>query len=120
MAGVESRNLDAPDETRTPDKALLQLVKLGGAGVGRATFQPGWKWSESIKPIAGTNSCQVHHLGVSMAGLLHVVHDDGSEADIAAGEVYEIQPGHDAWVVGDEPAVAIEFDASTVATFAKE
>lgn len=120
MAGVETRNIDTPDETRTPPNALLQIVKLGGAGVGRGTFQPGWKWSESIKPIVGTDSCQVHHLGVMMAGRMHVVHDDGSEADIGAGQVYEIQPGHDAWVVGDEAAVGIEFDAATVATFAKE
>ncbi|MGH9278108.1 MAG: cupin domain-containing protein [Acidimicrobiales bacterium] len=120
MAGVESRSLDAPEETRTPPKALLELVNLGGAKVGRATFEPGWKWSESIKPIVGTESCAVHHLGIILSGQLHVVHDDGSEADIDAGEVYEIQPGHDAWVVGDEPAVAVEFDSSTVATFAAQ
>jgi hypothetical protein len=119
MAGVESRNLDAPDETRNPDKVLIQIVKLAGAGVGRGTFQPGWKWSESIKPIVGTESCQVHHLGVMLEGRMHVLHDDGSEADIGPGEVYEIQPGHDAWVVGDEAAVGIEFDPTAVATFAK-
>jgi hypothetical protein len=121
MAGVETRNLDAPDETRTPEKTLLQIVKLGGrTGVGRATFQPGWKWSESIKPVVGTDSCQVHHLGVLLAGSMHVVHDDGSEVDVGTGEVYEIQPGHDAWVLGDEPVVAVEFDPTTVETFAKE
>ena len=120
MAGVESRNLDAPDETRTPDKALLQLLRLGGASVGRGTFEPGWKWSESIKPVVATGSCQVHHLGVIMSGQMHVVHDDGSEADIATGEVYEIQPGHDAWVVSNERVVAVEFDPTAVATFAKE
>jgi len=119
MAGVTSRNLDTPDETRTPDKTLLQLVGLDGAKVGRGTFQPGWKWSECIKPIVGTESCQVHHLGVILGGTMHVVHDDGSEVDIATGEVYEIQPGHDAWVVGDEPVVALEFDASAAATFAR-
>jgi hypothetical protein len=120
MAGVETRNLDAPDETRTPDKVVLQLAKLGTTQVGRGTFEPGWRWSESIKPIAGTDSCQVHHLGVLTAGRMHVVHDDGSEADISAGEVYEIQPGHDAWVIGDESVVAVEFDPATVAVFAKE
>jgi hypothetical protein len=120
MAGVETRNLDAPDETRTPDKVVLQLVKLGTTQVGRGTFEPGWKWSESIKPIVGTDSCQVHHLGVLVAGQMHVVHDDGSEVDIATGEVYEIQPGHDAWVVGDEAAVGIEFDPSAAASFARE
>jgi hypothetical protein len=120
MAGVTSRNLDTPDETRTPDKTVLQLVQLDGAKVGRATFQPGWKWSECIKPVAGTDSCQVHHLGVITTGAMHVVHDDGSEIDISAGDVYEIQPGHDAWVVGDEAVVAFEFDSTAVSTFAKE
>ena len=99
---------------------MLQLVQLDGAKAGRATFQPGWKWSECIKPVAGTDSCQVHHLGVITSGTMHVVHDDGSEIDVSAGEVYEIQPGHDAWVVGDEAVVAFEFDSSAVATFAKE
>jgi hypothetical protein len=120
MAGVESRSLDEPDETRTPDKVTLHLVKLGGAAVGRGTFQPGWKWSESIKPIVGTESCQVHHIGVITAGRMHIVHEDGSETDISAGDVYEIQPGHDAWVVGDEAAVAIEFDPVTAASFGRE
>lgn len=119
MAGVTSRNLDTPDETRTPDKSLLQLVSLEDAKAGRGTFQPGWKWSECIKPVVGTDSCEVHHFGVIMSGTMHVVHDDGSEAEVSAGEVYEIQPGHDAWVVGDEPVVAYEFDASAVTTFAK-
>lgn len=119
MAGVTSRNLDTPDETRTPDKSLVQVVSLEGTKVGRATFQPGWKWSECIKPVVGTESCEVHHLGVLMSGTMHVVHNDGSEAEVAAGEVYEIQPGHDAWVVGESPVVAYEFDASAVATFAK-
>ena len=120
MAGVTTRNLDTPDETRTPDKSLLQLVTLEGANVGRGTFQPGWKWSECIKPIVGTDACEMHHLGVIMSGTMHVVHNDGSEAEVGAGEVYEIQPGHDAWVVGDETVVALEFDAGAVATFAKE
>jgi len=119
MAGVTSRNLDTPDETRTPDKTLLQIVSLEGAKVGRGTFQPGWKWSECIKPIVGTESCQVHHLGVILGGTMHVLHDDGSEVEVIAGEVYEIEPGHDAWVVGDEPVVALEFDASAAATFAR-
>jgi hypothetical protein len=119
MAGVTSRNLDTPDETRAPDKSLIQIASLGSAKVGRATFQPGWKWSECIKPVVGGESCQVHHLGVMTGGTLHVVHNDGSEADLTAGEVYEIQPGHDAWVVGDEAVVAYEFDAGAVATYAQ-
>ena len=119
MAGVATRNFDAPDTTRTPDKAVVAVVDVGGATVGRATFQPGWRWSESIKPIVGGDSCQVHHLGVLIAGQMHVVHDDGSESDLHAGDVYNIQPGHDAWVVGDEVAVGVEFDAATAAGFAQ-
>ena len=94
-------------------------MRVGGTTVGRATFQPGWRWSEAIKPIVGTGHCEAHHLGILLAGTLHVVHADGSEGDIGAGEVHSIQPGYDAWVVGDEPAVGVEFDASTVATFGK-
>ena len=119
MAGVESRNFESPDETRRPEKTTVEMVNLGGVTVGRATLEPGWRWSETIKPIVGTDNCEVHHLGVVLSGQVHVVHSDGSEADIVAGDVYDIQPGHDAWVVGDEPAVAVEFDAATAAQFAK-
>jgi hypothetical protein len=81
--------------------------------------QPGWRWSECIKPIVGGESCQSHHVGVLISGAMHVVHNDGTESDIATGSGYVIEPGHDAWVVGDAPAVAYEFDSSTAATFAK-
>jgi hypothetical protein len=120
MAGVEIRNFDSPDETRRPEKTTLELVTVAGTTVARGTMQPGWRWSENIKPIVGTDSCQVRHLGVVLSGRIHVVHEDGSEGDIAAGDVFDIQPGHDAWVVGDEPYVGVEFDQKTVATFAKE
>lgn len=82
------------------------------------TAQPGWKWSECIKPVAGTDTCQVNHLGVAVSGGLHVVHDDGSEVDLAPGDAYTIAPGHDAWVTGTEPFVAYEFDTSAATTFA--
>ena len=120
MAGIEKKSLDTPDETRTPPKATVEVVTVGGATVGRATLQPGWRWSESIKPIAGTEDCQVHHLGVVLSGRIHVVHSDGSEGDLGPGDIYSIQPGHDAWVLGDEPMVGIEFDTATARTFAKE
>ena len=119
MAGVETRSFESPDDTRTPDKTKLEIVNVGGRIVGRGTLQPGWRWSEAIKPLVGTDSCEVHHLGVLLSGRMHVVHNDGSEGDVAPGEVYNIQAGHDAWVVGDEPVVAIEFDPSAVETFAK-
>lgn len=117
MAGVEARDFSAPDETRTPEKTKVEIVNLAGGQIGRYTFQPGWRWSECIKPGAGTDSCQVDHIGYFISGRLHVIHDDGSETDVGAGDVYRIGPGHDAWVVGDEPAVTVEFQGA--ATYAK-
>ena len=117
MPGVEARDFTSPDETRTPDKTTVELVNLGGGQIGRYTFQPGWRWSECIKPVVGTDSCQVEHIGYCLSGSIHAVHDDGSEADVSAGEVYRIAPGHDAWVVGDEPMVAVEFQGA--ANYAK-
>jgi hypothetical protein len=118
MASLQAKSFDAPDETRSPEKTTIAVLNLGGSKVARMTAQPGWRWSECIKPIAGTDSCQVHHLGVVVGGSLHIVHDDGTEADAGVGEAYEIQPGHDAWVVGDEPFVAYEFDTAAASSFA--
>ncbi len=113
MPGIESRDFTAPDEVRTPDKTTVELVNIAGGQVGRYTFQPGWRWSECIKPVVATESCQVGHLGYAVSGRLHVMHDDGTEVDVAPGDVYRIAPGHDAWVVGDEPAVFVEFQGAT-------
>lgn len=118
MAGVEKANFDSPDETRTPENMKVEMVKLGAARAARMSAQPGWRWSESVKPIVGTDKCQAHHVGVVTAGTLHVVHDDGTEADITAGDVYVIEPGHDAWVVGDEAVQGYEFDTTTAETYA--
>jgi len=117
MPGVESRDFSAPDETRTPDKTTVELVNLGGGQIGRYTFQPGWKWSECIKPVVGTESCQTEHVGYVVSGSLHVTHEDGSEGEVKPGDVYRIAPGHDAWVVGNEPAVFVEFQGA--ANYAK-
>src|SRR5438094_351668 len=92
-----SRTLASSDETRTFDEGHVQVVKSGETTIGRYTFEPGWRWSESIKPIVKTDSWQVHHIGFVLSGRLHVVTDDGGEADLGAGEAYEVQPGHDAW-----------------------
>ena len=119
MAGVASKSFDAPDEKRTPDKTTVDVVDLDGLKVARMTFQPGWRWSECIKPVAGTDSCQTHHVGTIVSGQIHVVHNDGSEADIGPGDAYMINPGHDAWVVGDEPCVGFEFDTAAAANYAK-
>jgi hypothetical protein len=120
MAGLTVKQFDKPDEQRSPDKTKMDTVDLGGSRAARLTLQPGWKWSECIKPVAGTERCQAHHVGLVVSGTMHVVHDDGTESDITAGDGYEIQPGHDAWVVGDGEFVGFEFDASTAATFAKK
>jgi hypothetical protein len=119
MASINSKRFDSPDETRTPDKTKIEVVDLSGTKVARMTAQPGWRWSECIKPVVGGDSCQAHHLGVVAEGRLHVVHDDGSEVDVEPGAAYEIRPGHDAWVVGDQPFVAYEFDATSAETFAR-
>jgi hypothetical protein len=119
MAGVEKKSFDSPDEVRTPDKTKVSLVNLGDTAVGRAVFQPGWRWSECIKPMVGGDSCQATHLGVLISGRMAIVHDDGTEMEMGPGEPYRILPGHDGWVVGDEPAVAYEFNSTTATNFAK-
>jgi len=119
MGGIATKSFDAADEVRRPDKTTLEVVDLNGVKAARATFQPGWKWSECIKPVAGTDSCQSHHVGTVVSGALHIVHNDGSEGDIGPGSAYAIEPGHDAWVVGDEPVVAFEFDSTSAATYAQ-
>ena len=118
MSGVEKRSFDSPDETRTPAKSAVAVVTVGEVTVGRKTLEPGWRWSECIKPIAGTDDCQLHHLGVVLSGRLRVTHRDGSAVDLAPGDVYVIQAGHDAWVLGEEPFVGVEVDSLTASTFA--
>ena len=113
MAGIETRNFESPDETRSPEKTTVELVNLAGGQIGRYTFQPGWRWSECIKPVVQTDTCQVEHVGYVVSGRLHVTHEDGTEGEAAAGDVYRIAPGHDAWVVGDEPAVFVEFQGAS-------
>jgi hypothetical protein len=120
MAGVETLDFDSPDETRSPDKTRVDVVQAGGAKAARMVLEPGWRWSECVKPVAGTDSCQARHLGVVQSGTLHVTHEDGTESDLGAGQVYVIEPGHDAWVMGDERFVAFEFEPSAVADYARE
>jgi len=114
MAGVESRDFDHPDEVRKPEKTTVDVVTVGETEVGRFTFEPGWKWSECIKPVVGTDSCQAEHLGYAVSGRIHITHNDGTELDIGPGEAYLIAPGHDAWVIGDEPFVGVEFTSAGV------
>ena len=119
MATLVGKNFDSPDETRRPDKTMVEVVDLGeGVKAARMTMQPGWRWSECIKPVVGTESCRVRHIGVVQSGRIHIAHDDGTEAEAGPGDAYRIEPGHDAWIVGDEPFVAYEFESSSAATYA--
>ena len=119
MAGVTAKGFGSADEVRTPEKTRMEVVDLGGVKAARMHLEPGWRWSECIKPVVGTDSCQVHHVGTLVAGSMHVVHDDGTEQDIAPGDAYVIEPGHDAWVTSSEPVLGFEFDSSAAGTFAK-
>ena len=116
---ITNKSFDSADEVRTPPKTKVEVVDLGGAKAGRFTMEPGWKWSECIKPVVGTDSCQNRHVGVVVAGSLHVVADDGSEADLSAGDVYAIEPGHDAWVTSGESFVGYEFESGTAESYAR-
>jgi len=119
MAECVVRNPDQADETRPfVDKGRVEIVKLAGGTVGRGTFEPGWRWSEHVKPIAGTESCQSSHMGSCVSGRMVVRMDDGTETEIGPGDVFVIPPGHDAWVVGDEPCVQIDFTG--METYAKK
>ncbi len=110
MAEVEARSFDAPDEIRKFEgNGQAAVVDIAGQTVGRGTFEPGWKWSANVKPIAGTDSCKVSHLGYVLSGRMRIYMDDGSETDIGPGEVVAIPPGHDAEVLGDEPCEMVDF-----------
>jgi hypothetical protein len=119
MAGIASKSFENPDERRTPDKSQVEVVDLGSVKAARMTLQPGWRWSECIKPLVGTESCQVHHVGTVASGTLRVEHTDGSAVELGAGDAYVIEPGHDAWVIGSEPFVGYEFDSQAAETYAQ-
>lgn len=114
MAVLEVKNLDSPEETRPfVGKGKLDVVTVGGVTVGRGVFEPGWKWSEHVRPLAGTDSCQAAHLGYVLSGRMKVVMDDGTEGEASPGDAVAIPPGHDAWTVGDEPCVVLDFQGFT-------
>lgn len=98
----------SPDEVRTPDKTRVEVVRLEGFTLGRFNFEPGWRWSECVKPVVKTDLCQLSHVGYAVAGRITVRMKDGAQKTIAAGDAYTIPPGHDAWVEGDERFVGIE------------
>lgn len=120
MAGVHTLDFDSPDETRTPEKTRVDVVRSGDTTAARMTFQPGWRWSQCVKPVAGTDTCRLRHVGVVGSGRLVVRHDDGTELTLSAGDAYVIEPGHDAWVDGDEPFVGYEFESRSADTYAQD
>lgn len=106
---IEVKNFAKADEIREFPRGRVELITVGGATVGRATFLPGWRWSTSVQPIVKTKSCEAPHFQYHIAGTIHVVMDDGREFDCGPGDVSLLPMGHDAWVVGDEPAVIVDF-----------
>ncbi|HLM06419.1 MAG TPA: adenylate/guanylate cyclase domain-containing protein [Blastococcus sp.] len=102
-----TKNLETPDETLALTKGAATTVRIGELVVGRLTLEPGWRWSTHVRPVAGTTSCRFHHVGVALSGLMEGRMDDGTEFSVAPGDVFDVPPGHDNWVVGEEPMVAI-------------
>lgn len=118
MASIEVKTFDAPDETRPfADKGNAKVVNIGDDTVLYGTFEPGWRWSDHVKPLAGTDSCQSPHFLYMLSGRMRVRMEDGTEQEIQPNAVARIEPGHDAWVVGDEACVAVDFGPS--AAYAK-
>jgi mannose-6-phosphate isomerase-like protein (cupin superfamily) len=107
------KSFGAPDEVRPFPHGKLELVDLGGKSVGRGTFEPGWRWSQDVKPIAKTEHCEAAHAGYVISGRMHIVMKDGSEADFGPGDAMAVPPGHDAWIVGNEPCVVIDWTGFT-------
>ena len=118
MSSLEIKNMSNPDELRTLPKTKGEVIKIGDYTVMRGTFEPGWKWSECVKPTVGTPSCQVNHVLYVVSGKMVVRMDDGTEKEIGPGDTAVIPPGHNAWVTGNEPCVSIDFTAG--ATYGKK
>ena len=110
MLEVILKKFDAPDETRVFEKGRLDIVRIGGMTVGRASYEPGWKWSEHVSPIAGTPFCEVEHVGLVLTGRAMVTMSGGPDVELSAGNLFHVPPApHDSWVIGDEPYVSIHF-----------
>ena len=114
---IEVKSFTNPDEVREFPKGRLEIIKVGGKTVGRAVLEPGWKWSECVKPIAGTTSCEAPHFQYHLSGVLKIRMDDGTEVECHQGDVSLLGAGHDAWVMGDKPVVLIDFQG--MAEYAK-
>ena len=109
MKKAEVKSFGKPDEVRKFPKGRLELINIGGATVGRAIFEPGWRWSTSLQPIVKTKSCEAPHFQYHVSGVMKIRMDDGTEFEAHPGDVSLLPSGHDGWVVGDEPAVVVDF-----------
>ena len=106
---ADKKSIRTPDEVREFDKGRIEMLTIGETFFARTVFEPGWRWSESVKPLVGTESCELPHAAYVASGALHVSMDDGRQLDVEAGELFVVGPGHDAWVIGDEPCVLYDF-----------
>jgi hypothetical protein len=109
VALAEQKTFRTPDESRKFERGQLDLLKIGGVEIGLLTLQPGWRWSDHVKPLAGTDLCEAPHFQYHLEGTLHIVMADGTEMDAKPGDVTALPQGHDAWVVGDEPVVTVDW-----------
>ena len=110
----EMKSHDSPDEVRAPNKTRVEVVRLPGYTLARLNFEPGWRWSQDVKPVAGTDLCMAPHQQYQLSGHMHIVMSDGTELDTGPGEIISLPPGHDAWVVGEEQVVAIDWQGASV------
>jgi hypothetical protein len=108
---LEAKNIDLPDDKRSFTHGELRMVRVGDATIGRAVFNPGWRWSTDVQPLAGTTSCELAHTAYVISGRMRVRMNDGAEAEFGPGDAHYVSPGHDAWVVGEEPLVVVDFTA---------
>src|SRR5678816_3657344 len=113
MGQIVIRRFDEPDEQRAFEQGTFDLVTLGGVTVGRASYEPGWRWSEHVRPQAGTVSCEVEHVGLVVSGRAMIAMDDGEEVEVGPGDLFYVPPGHDSWVVGDEPYVSLHLHGAS-------
>ena len=110
MLEVILKSFETPDETRVFEKGRLEIVRIGGMTIGRASYEPGWKWSEHVSPLAGTTLCEVEHVGMVLSGRAMAAMKDGTEVELTAGSLFYVPPAaHDSWVIGDEPYVSLHF-----------
>jgi len=109
MTTAEQKTFASPDETRTFERGHLDLLEIGGSEIGRLTLEPGWRWSDHVKPLAGTELCEAPHFQYHVQGTLHIVMEDGTELEAGPGAVTALPQGHDAWVVGDSPVVVVDW-----------